>query len=254
MTIKPAPADRSLRNEGAFDVSVGAHNMTVSDRDNLLRLGRLVEPLIKEIRAPLGNLVAATDMLSESLKPDDPVSGFARLMRRESERIRQMLAELATLAFPPEASARAVDLSGLVADILDAARSDAGRQGIALDAILPDEPLYVWVDPDMLRSALGTLPGHAVDAMPYGGRLTVSAERVEEDGETHARVRFSDTGPDVPPEQMARLFEPFFIAEGRRPGLALAMCRVVVERMGGNVTTRSGAGGGLTIEIRLPLP
>jgi len=142
-----------------------------AERNDLTQLGRLVEPFVKEIRSPLGNLIAAAEILSEATGSDDPSSGFIRLVYQESERIQKTISDLTTLALPPEIKPRAIDLIPLLDDVLRTIESAATRQGIRLCAEFPPHSLYVWADPDALRAALDKFPQHAVDSMPFGGTL-----------------------------------------------------------------------------------
>lgn len=222
--------------------------------NELARLGRLVGPLIKEIRAPLGNLMAASEMLSEGAAENDPTSGFIRLMYRESERIQRTVSDLAILAAPPPLEPRAVDVVPLLEDVLREVEPAAAEQGIRLHEELPSGALYVWADPDGLRTALRKLPEHAVDSMPYGGTLSVSVGRTAGLLRRWVRVVLSDTGPGVPADGIAKMFEPFIMTEGRRPGMSLALCRMLVEQMGGRAAVRSNGEQGLTVEVLLPVP
>ena len=227
---------------------------SAGDVERLAALGRLVGPLIRELRHPVGNLQAAADMLGEGVGPDDPSSGFVRLVHRETDRLQQTIEDLAMLAAPPRPVARSVDLISMLRDALSAVEQAAARQGIRIAMDCPAETLYVKADPDVLRAALMRLPLQAMEAMPYGGTLTVGAEAVADPVRSFARVRFADTGPAVPEGTLARMFEPFLVAGGRRPGMALALCKAVVERMDGRAFVRRGGKDGLTVELQLPLP
>jgi signal transduction histidine kinase len=97
---------------------------------------------------------------------------------------------------------------------------------------------------------------NAVDAMPSGGRLTVSS-RVE--GEELA-IRFADTGVGIPPEIIDSIFEPFVTTKGALSrsampgmGLGLCVCQGNVASHGGTITVESKQGKGTTFTIRLPL-
>jgi len=222
--------------------------------ERLAALGRLVCPLVRELRHPVGNLQAAADMLGEGVGPDDPASGFVRLVHRETDRLQQTVEDLATLAAPPEPDACSVDLIPMLRDAVSGVEQSAACQGIRIVMNCRPETLYVKADPAVLRVVLTRLPLQAVEAMPYGGTLTVTAESVADPVRHFARARFADTGPAVPERTLARMFEPFLVTEGRRPGMTLALCKAAVERMDGRVFVCAGEAGGLTVELQLPLP
>lgn len=224
------------------------------DLERLAALGRLVGPLVRELRHPVGNLQAAADMLGEGVGPDDPSSGFVRLVHRETDRLQQTIEDLAMLSAPPRPSARSVDLVPMLRDALSGVEQSAARQGIRIALNCPVATLYVKADPDVLRAVLTRLPLQAIEAMPYGGTLTVGAEPVADPVRPFVRARFADAGPVVPERTLPRMFEPFLVVEGRRTGMALALCKTAVEGMDGRVFVRAGDDGGLTVELQLPLP
>ena len=164
-------------------------------------------------------------------------------------------------------------LLGLITDILDFSRIDAGRleytmSDVALAPVLseavamiqpqaqaraqqcvlraPDLSVSVRADPERLRQILLNLLGNAVKFTPAGGRITVSCEARDGDVE----VRVSDTGPGIAPEQHDAIFEPFVQLDRRLSrsvegaGLGLAISRQLAQGMGGTLAVRSEPGDG----------
>ena len=222
--------------------------------ESLDRLGRLVAPVVKEIRNPLSVLLAASEMLIEEMGSKDPSSGFARLISEETSRVQETISDLAVLAEPRAFNPCAMDLLPLLEEIVTQGRSEIERHGVHVLTVCPETPIYVRVDRDALRLAFEKLLRQAIEAMPYGGTLSVHADLVNDGANQVARVVFSDEGPQVSVEAIPRIFEPFLILPGRRPGMSLALCRMIVERLGGRVAAWSGGEAGLAIEVRLPLP
>ena len=126
---------------------------------------------------------------------------------------------------------------------------------IRLDMRHEIESGFVRVDPDRFGEALRSLALRARDAMPDGGRLTISTGRVTSDrGEgTAIVVAVTDTGAPIQPDVAEGLFDPFLTTGiDPRTGLELAMAFGVVRQSGGEIDVHAGADGGSTIEIRLP--
>jgi two-component system NtrC family sensor kinase len=92
---------------------------------------------------------------------------------------------------------------------------------------------------------------NACDATPAGGRLTVSA-RTADDGRV-VEVDFTDTGVGIPPEHLAKIFDPFFSTKEKGTGLGLSVVYGIVQRHGGEVTAESAPGRGTRIRLRLPV-
>jgi signal transduction histidine kinase/ActR/RegA family two-component response regulator len=105
-------------------------------------------------------------------------------------------------------------------------------------------------DPSELREVLVNMVFNAVDAMPEGGRLTLSAEDVNDSIE----IAVSDTGMGMNPEIRSRVFDPFFTTKGKAGmGLGLAVCYGIIQRHEGSVEIESEVGQGTTFRIRLPI-
>jgi signal transduction histidine kinase len=105
----------------------------------------------------------------------------------------------------------------------------------------------------MIRQALINLLLNALQAMPGGGSVVVSAARVWQVGRSYARVEVTDDGPGMTQESTARLFQPFYTTKATGTGLGLAVVRRFVEAHGGHVAVRSCEGQGSTFSLMLPL-
>lgn len=140
------------------------------------------------------------------------------------------------------------------------------REDIEMRFALAEEELVVVVDPGQLDQALMNLATNARDAMPDGGILTVSTERVLLDKEflkgregtkpgPYALLSVSDTGMGMDEETMQKIFDPFFTTKevGKGTGLGLSMIYGFVTQHGGFVDVRSQPGQGSTFRIHLPL-
>jgi len=102
------------------------------------------------------------------------------------------------------------------------------------------------VDPDQIRIVLGNLIRNAREAMPQGGRLTISCREEANSLE----IAVADTGPGIPPENMARILEPLYSTKARGLGLGLSMARAILEKNKGSLKVESQLGQGSTFTIR----
>jgi CheY-like chemotaxis protein len=118
----------------------------------------------------------------------------------------------------------------------------------------------VMADPGQLEQVLINLAINARDAMPEGGRLTITTANVDGADEKHSMkgphvlVTVTDTGTGMKPETKAKVFEPFFTTKGvgKGTGLGLATVHGIIEQSGGRITLDSELGRGTTFHIRLP--
>jgi two-component system, NtrC family, nitrogen regulation sensor histidine kinase NtrY len=110
------------------------------------------------------------------------------------------------------------------------------------------EPMPINADPELLHRALSNLILNAMDAMPNGGTLTISAKPKGDQVE----LRVTDTGEGLTPEECERLFTPYYTTKQHGTGLGLAIVQSVVADHQGTIAVESRAGGGATFIITLP--
>jgi two-component system sensor histidine kinase HydH len=165
-------------------------------------------------------------------------SDFSKMPRPELERIdaRDAIERVRSLY---EAAGSATGQSA-------AAGQDAAK--IRFEVQLSAQPMPLDADPELLHRALSNLVLNAMDAMPEGGTLTLSAQPK---GET-VELRVADTGQGMTPEECERLFTPYYTTKEHGTGLGLAIVQSVVADHGGAIAVESRTGGGTALVITLP--
>jgi len=153
-------------------------------------------------------------------------------------------------AKPGIASKRPVEIQGLVEDTLRFILPEAERSGVAVSSHLPDGAARVEGDHSQLRQALLNLLINALQAMPDGGRLNVTS-RVSSAGEVE--IAIADTGAGIAPEDLPKLFDPYFTTKVRGFGLGLTIVERIIQEHGGTVEVASELGSGATFTIKLPV-
>jgi signal transduction histidine kinase len=137
-------------------------------------------------------------------------------------------------------------------DVLERVRSlyEAANRDAKIEFVMKaaPEPLPLMADPELLHRALSNLVLNAMDAMPQGGRLTLSAESHGDKIE----IKVSDTGEGLTPEECERLFTPYYTSKQHGTGLGLAIVQSVVADHGGTIVVESRPGSGATFMITLP--
>lgn len=186
---------------------------------------------------------------------------LSRYIQRGAGLTRQLLAFSRQQAMQPQT----VDLHVVVTGLLDMLRRLLGEH-IAIDLPGAAGDLNVHADPGMIEQVVINLCINARDAMPRGGRLTLSTEAVvlpptvvpEPNGQrpgSFVRLSVADTGSGMSEETMQRIFEPFFTTKekGRGTGLGLATVYGIVQQHHGWVTVESRLGAGTTFQVYLPV-
>ncbi len=220
-------------------------------------IGRLASAIAHEIRNPLNYINLTLDHLRTSLSPADEqkrkvVERLTDQLKAEVARINTRITEFLKYTRPASLELRALDLRELVADSLRMVEVQADESGVETRMEADAEArTVVFGDAESLRSLFTNLIINGMQAMEgaEGGRLTVGL--TSEDG--RARVRISDTGRGIAPENVSQIFEPYFSTKETGTGLGLAIAKKSVEDHGGTISVESRPGEGTTFTVELPI-
>lgn len=224
------------------------------DADRVKR--QLVSTVSHELRTPISSILGYTELLVDGgfgdLSPAQ-ADAVARV-RRNSQRLARIVADLLTLDRPGVRDLETLDLAELVASSDDVLVDLVDGRDVRLDVSLPGEPALVRGDPAALHRLLVNLVGNAVKFVLDPGEVVVEVA-LEPD---RVRLSVADTGIGISDADRERVFERFYRAEeaGARAipgsGLGLAIVREVVDAHGGRVEIESTRGEGTTVIVRLP--
>ena len=218
----------------------------LAEKTRLAALGAAMSRIGHDLRNILATAVLISDRLEGSADP-----GVRRVAPRLVETLDRAVRLCGdTLGYarsrPPAPQPRPVRLAELVGKVRR--DLDAGAGPVAWRVAVPDD-LVAEVDPDKMFRVLTNLVRNALEAMPAGGELRLSAEL----GPEVLSIDVGDTGPGIPDQVRARLFEPF--AGSTKPdgnGLGLAICRELVRAHGGEIELAGTSAAGTTFRVRLP--
>ena len=225
------------------------------DRERLAALGELSASIAHEVRNPLGVIFNSIGSLRRLLKPQGDVGLLLDIVGEEADRLNRMVGDLLDYSKPLRPALQPLLLRKLLEDALESARLQHGAGDSVQSLVLIDpEVATVRADPRLLRQALLNLFLNAFQAMPRGGRLDVRVSRTESGGRTLAQVSILDSGPGIPPEARAKIFQPFFTTKPTGTGLGLAVVKRIVEGHGGTIAVGRGlATPGAEFLLFLPL-
>jgi signal transduction histidine kinase len=140
----------------------------------------------------------------------------------------------------------AVGLAGVVEDAI--AISEV-LPGVEVVKKAPAGECFVDADPEQLLMVFRNIVTNAVQAMDHEGTLSVCVEKTDAGW---VQVSFQDSGPGIAPEDLEKIFQPFFSTKAKGLGFGLAICQMIVEKHGGMIKARSKQGKGTTLIVRLP--
>jgi len=207
-------------------------------RRSLESLGLAAAGLAHEIRNPLGAIRGYTQLLHEQAG-DAESRERAGLMLPELDRVAERLEEFLGFARKRKPAASPVDLAALAAEVVALFTPDADAAGTALVLERPEDGPVVEGDAAELKELITNLVLNALQACTGGGKVTVHTAQTA----AGAEVTVADDGQGIRPEDLPRLFEPYFTTKDRGSGLGLAISRRIAEDHGAKLTLKNAAGG-----------
>ncbi|OHB27996.1 MAG: histidine kinase [Desulfuromonadaceae bacterium GWC2_58_13] len=217
--------------------------------DRLSALGELSAGLAHEIRNPLGSIRGTAEILKDGIDPADKRYEFAQILIKEVDRLNRVVQDFLDFSRPAAARRESFDVLEVLRDVLTLTRQPTQKNQVRV-VFEGEGALKVPGDREQLKQAFLNLVLNALQAMPAGGTLTVSAGA--EAGE--AQIRFADTGQGIPEESLDRIFNPFFTTRSEGTGLGLAITHRIVQGHGGRIEVESRPGEGAIFTLHLPLP
>jgi two-component system cell cycle sensor histidine kinase/response regulator CckA len=216
-------------------------------------LARMAGGVAHDFNNLLTVILGYTDLVLRDLGPDHQSAADLEAVRRSGEQARSLVDQLLTLSRNRVGQTTNVDAKATLVSLREVLRRLAGED-VELDVLTFDVGDVV-IDESELEQVILNLVVNARDAMPDGGRLTVSTSPGRlPDQRPSVDLRVTDTGIGMDAETAARCFEPFFTTKDRTQGtgLGLATVAAIVERAGGHVQIQSAPGRGTTFTVRFP--
>lgn len=220
-------------------------------------VSRLASAIAHEIRNPLNYINLTLDHLRVTFAPDDPqkqekFDSLTRQLKAEVARINDRITEFLNYSRPPKLNPEPLDLEGLAQDalrIFEVQTSETGVKAIVTTkGIVP----AVIADPDSLHSALTNLIINGLQAMDgNGGALEINLS--SEDEGRRARIDVTDSGRGIAPDDISKVFEPYYSTKETGTGLGLAIVKKAVDDHQGTIAVRSKVEEGTTFTITLPV-
>jgi signal transduction histidine kinase len=223
------------------------------ETEKLAALKELAHGAGHEINNPLANISARAQTLLEDETDPERRRRLAAI-NSQAFRAYEMIADLMLFARPPQPQLSRTDIGALLAGIIDKVKPTAAEQQTVVEACLPSDPLFVMADPTQISVALLALCSNALEALGRLGRLLITLEARNCDGQPRVIIRVSDDGPGISPEVRRHLFDPFYSGReaGRGLGFGLSKCWRIVTAHGGRIEVICPGGIGTEFVILLP--
>jgi len=240
----------------AMTESIARFQREAAQRERLSSLGRLSTVVAHEIRNPLMIIKTALRSLRGDAVPPDDLRTAVADIDEEIVRLNRIVSEVLDFARPITFELAPVDLNALCRAAAKASGTDAAPLAVRFD-LDPAVPQVV-TDGERLRLALVNILANARHALaartdlPAGAAdpIHVTSSRV---GAVRVAVDVRDRGVGIAPEDLARVFDPYFTTRRTGTGLGLAISRNIIEGLGGSIAVSSRRGHGTEVRIELPV-
>ena len=199
------------------------------------------------LQAMTGTLYLARKRLkSEKAEERKEVVELLGILDDQTSYMDKIVSDLQSYAAPVEVVPVETNLSNLIQDTVSSAKIP---QNIEITVVAPVGPARATVDPALFKRVLTNLTINAVQAMPKGGKLVIECSKEDES----LSVTVQDTGGGVAPENLEKIFKPFFTTKAKGQGLGLAVCKRLIEAQSGTITLKSELGKGSTFTVEIPM-
>jgi signal transduction histidine kinase len=227
--------------------------------ENLASLTTLAAGVAHEIKNPLGAISIHLQLMQKALAGSGNKDGkkqtkplfdkYFNIINEEIDRLNRIVVDFLFAVRPVTLELREGNLNALIGELADFIRAELDQAGIHLLLELDKKLLPALIDERCMKQALLNIIKNAQAAMPKGGLLTIAT--LGTDGEI--RISVCDTGVGINPENLKKIFEPYFTTRDNGTGLGLTLVYKIIREHQGDISVESREGGGTDFEITLPV-
>jgi C4-dicarboxylate-specific signal transduction histidine kinase len=222
-------------------------------QERLAAVGQLVSGVAHEINNPLQAILGFAELLQMQADVPDAVKGDLRLIQKESARACNIIRNLAMFARQQPGEAAPVRLTDVIGSVAELRQRRLESEQIEL-RVDDRSTLYVSAVITELQQVLLNFVVNAEQAILASGRLPGRITIRGRDLDARVLLEVEDTGPGIPPDNEAKLFQPFFTTKpvGQGTGLGLSISYGIIDSLGGRIGYRSAPAGGAIFYFELP--
>ncbi len=217
--------------------------------DRLSAIGQLAASLAHEIRNPLGSIEGAANIIEAPQTSAEVRTGSLNIIRKECRRLNRLLTNLLDFARPRRPEFRPVDVGKLIDSVVALVNHTARQNNIEITRRVAMLLPPIESDVEQLKQVLLNLTINAIQAMPEGGRIEISAQPFA----AGVRIRVRDQGRSIDTKDLDKIFDPFFTTKEEGTGLGLSVAHQIVTQHGGVIKAERNPDRGMTFSLTLPL-
>ncbi len=223
--------------------------------EKLAALGRMTADVAHEIRNPLTAIGGFARRLAKGAAGEKERK-HAEIIVYEVGRLEKILRDALTFSRNARFNLEEQEIAGFLQEAVGLHEPVLAEQSVSVEVEVEKGLPPVLMDKDQVRQAFANLITNALDAMPRGGTLKISAGSDVVNGVRYVFLRVADSGQGIGEDKLNMIFEPFFTTKeiGQGSGLGLSITRKIIEEHGGFVRAESVPGEGSTFSLYFPRP
>ena len=232
--------------------------------EKLRALGELSVGIAHEVRNPLASISGSIQVLKQDLDLKGDDQRLMDIVVRETDRLNALISDFLLFAKPAEKRRERINLSEVIAEKMELFSHSPQATGLKIESDVKEQ-LYIHGDLRQMGQLFWNLFLNSAQSMHEGGRLSVSSVLINgadsagrtgtglPSGGLSVEIDVADTGCGIKPEELQRIFDPFFSTKDLGTGLGLAIAHRIVESHNGVVKVKSEVDKGTVFKILLPL-
>ncbi len=226
----------------------------LSRSERLATLGQVAAGIAHEIRNPLVGIGSTTSLLMEDCPDDNTQKADLITILNETKRLDRIVNQIVEYARPRDPLPAECSILNVVEETISLLREPLDQKSINWNMTFAEDLPPIKADRDQLKQVLLNVIQNAIDALSPSGVLQIEAKENARNHMHGIQLEIQDKGKGVDPQNLSRVFEPFFTTGKRQgTGLGLAICRNIIEGHGGEILMTSTLGSGTVVSIWLPL-
>lgn len=217
--------------------------------ERLSSLGEMAAGISHEIRNPLGIIRSSAELLKKKTAKIDPQNTFPDIIVEEANRLNSIITDFFNYAKPRNPNIAPCRVEEIIDKNLTFLEAQNKEKGYIIKKNYQDSLPEIMADSAMLYQSFLNILLNAMQSMPDGGRILVEVSS----NDHRVTVHFDDDGQGIPPENMNKIWDPFFTTKEQGTGLGLGIVKNIVESHGGSIQIANRPVRGARVTVELPL-
>ena len=231
-------------------------------RDRLATLGEMAAAIAHEVKNPLASIEVMAGVLKRQLGDRQDALETLNDIIKEAKMANAIVVEVLEFVRPIPLQVERASLDAVIKDSIALAEGKMRRGAVSIEISIDSDVPEFLADPHQLRQLFSNLLGNAFEALDGEGRVEIRVTLVPGEDEPvgtvepqppRVVVEVKDNGPGIAPDDLERIFSPFFTTKPQGTGLGLAIVRKVIDAHDGHIDAVSAPGRGATFRVTLPV-